>query len=249
MSRLAWRWFVVVVCGLAGGLSAHCQVVTPNGGEVLRVGSQVTIQWRIRVAHPQENWDLWYSTKGANGPWIPIKMNMPVSQTSLVWTVPNTPSTTVRFRIRQDNTKYDTYDISDRDTTIAPSLSANRSEVSITTGGTQTLALDLGAKSAKNGYWMAGSVTGTEPGIPRGHVLMPLKYDVYTAYTVAAPNSAVLSSSRGVLDENGRGETTFRVPKGLPAVALGVSIHHACITYTGTKILGASNPVSVKLVR
>jgi len=237
------------LCCFAGNLLAHCQVVSPNGGEVLRVGSQVTVSWRIRIVHPQKGWDLWYSTKGLNGPWIPIKLNMPVSQTSLVWTVPNTISTTVRFRIRQINVKYDTYDISDRDSTIAPSLSTNTTEISVTTGGSQRLDIDVGVKSANAGYWMAGSLTGIEPGVTLGHVLLPLQYDVYTAYTVAAPNSAVLSSSRGVLDENGRGDATFNVPKGLPAAALGVRIHHAFITYTGTTILGASNPVSVKLVQ
>lgn len=249
MSMRAWQSCFAAVFCLAAGLNAHCRVDTPNGGEVLRVGSQVTIKWRIVANHPQENWDLWYSTKGPGGPWIPIKMDMPVSQTSLVWTVPNTLSTTVRFRIRQDNTQYDTEDISDRDSTIAPSLSSNTSAVSITNGGSQTLAINVGVGSAKTGYWVAGSVTGTEPGIPLGHVLLPLRYDVYTAYTVAAPNSPVLSSSRGVLDENGQGEATFHVPRGLPAVAMGVSIHHAFITYTGTTILGASNPVSVKLVQ
>lgn len=238
-----------VLCGLAGDLQGHCQVVTPNGGEVLRVGSRVTIKWRIRVVHPQNNWDLWYSTTGPNGPWIPIRMDMPVSQTSLVWTVPNTISNRVRFRIRQDNVGYDTYDISDQDSTIAPSLSASTSEVSIITGGSQRLVLDVGATSAKSGYWVLGSLTGTKPGVPLGHVVLPLQYDVYTAFTLAAPNSSLLGSSRGVLDENGRGTAFFNVPKGLPAVALGVSIHHAAITYTGTRILGTSNAVSVKLVR
>ncbi len=248
MSRLLWQP-ILGACCLAGVLPAHCQVLTPNGGEVLRAGSQVTIKWKIVVAHPQNNWDLWYSTTGPNGPWIPIKMDMPVSQTSLVWTVPNTLSSTVRFRIRQDNVTYDTEDISDRDSTIAPSLSASTSEVSITTGGAQELTIDVGATGANSGYWVAGSVTGTKPGIPLGNVVLPLQYDVYTAYTLAAPNSALLQSSRGVLDANGRGKSTFNVPKGLPSDALGVSIHHAFVTYAGTTILGASNAVSVKLVQ
>ncbi len=76
-----------------------------------------------------------------------------------------------------------------------------------------------------------------------------LNYDAYTAYTVAVPNSALLTSSKGTLDENGRGKATFNLPKGLPREAVGATIHHAFLTYTGTTILGASNPVSVKLVR
>ena len=58
-------------------------------GEVLRVGTKVTIKWRIDIQHQQKGWNLWYSTTGAAGPWITIKIGMSPSQLSLVWTVPS----------------------------------------------------------------------------------------------------------------------------------------------------------------
>ncbi len=240
---------ILALLFLAAHVEAHTNMVSPNGGEVLRVGTKVTIRWSIAIQHTQHNWDLWYSTTGPTGPWITIKMDMPPSQLSLVWTVPDTVSTTVRFRIRMDNFGTNYEDISDQDTTIAASLSGDTMQVSVATGGTQTLTLDADTQSAMRGYWVVGSVTGTKPGVPLGGVVVPLRYDFYTDFTVAAPNSTVLSTSRGTLDAKGRGKATLNVPKGLPSAAVGATIYHAFITFTGTTIHMASNPVSVLLVK
>ncbi len=240
---------ILALLCLAGHVEAHTKLVSPNGGEVLRVGTKVTIRWSIAIQHVQHNWDLWYSTTGPFGSWIKIKMNMPPSQLSLVWTVPDTISSKVRFRIRMDNVGTNYEDISDKDTTIAASLSGDTKQVSVATGGTQTLTLDADTQSAMRGYWVVGSVTGTKPGVPLGGVVVPLRYDFYTDFTVAAPNSTVLSTSRGTLDAKGRGKATFNVPKGLGSAAVGVTIYHAFITFTGTTIHMASNPVSLKLVK
>ncbi len=240
---------ILAVLCLAGHVEAHTKLVSPNGGEVLRVGTKVTIRWSILINHSQRNWDLWYSTTGPFGSWIKIKMDMPPSQMSLVWTVPDTVSTKVRFRIRMDNVGTNYEDVSDTDTTIAPSLTASTTQVSVATGGIQTLTLDADIQSALRGYWVVGSVTGTTPGVPLGGIVIPLRYDFYTDFTVAAPNSSVLSTSRGTLDVKGRGKATFNVPKGLGSAAVGVTIYHAFITFTGTTIHMASNPVALKLVK
>jgi hypothetical protein len=101
---------------------AHVELDSPNGGEVLESGSVVTIEWRDTISHGPANYDLWYSTSGANGPWIDIVSDLmppPVSDRhSFQWTVPNTSSDQVRVRVRQDNSDADYEDMSDSNLTI-----------------------------------------------------------------------------------------------------------------------------------
>lgn len=103
---------------------AHITLIAPNGGEVLTVGDQANISWSIDVAHNQLNWDIWYSTTGAAGPWIPIVMDLPPGDTTAssvhnyLWTVPDDPSTTVRVRVLMDNAGNDYEGISAADLTI-----------------------------------------------------------------------------------------------------------------------------------
>ena len=110
---------------------AHVTLLAPNGGEVLEVGSTFTVRWQINIAHNLLNWDLWYSTTGAGGPWIEIAMDLPPGSGSAGsihtydWTVPNAVSDQVRVRVRMDNSGLDYYDISNSDLSIVsppPSL-------------------------------------------------------------------------------------------------------------------------------
>ncbi len=111
---------------LASPSLAHIQLLAPNGGEMLQPGTQFTIQWKILVPHGQQDWDIWYSNSGPNGPWIPVAMDLPPGDTSnnslhsYIWTVPNDPSTEVRVRVRMDNVGTDYYDISDDNLSILP---------------------------------------------------------------------------------------------------------------------------------
>jgi hypothetical protein len=103
---------------------AHVNVVAPNGGEVFNAGDQVSIEWVIAVAHSTQNWDVWYSSTGALGPWIPIAMDLPAGNTAqgavhtYMWTAPSVSSTEMLVRVRQDNSANDYEDISDGDFTI-----------------------------------------------------------------------------------------------------------------------------------
>lgn len=233
----------------AGSVKAHTTLLTPNGGEVLRVGTKVTIKWQTDIWHQQKGWNLWYSTTGAAGPWITIKIGMPITQFSLVWTVPDTVSSKVRFRIRMDNYGTSYEDISDSDTRIIPSLSADKTQLSLTTGGTQTLTLDADTQNAYRSYWVVGSVTGTNPGVAIGGITIPVTFDAYTDFTVAAPNTALLSMSLSTLDAQGGGKATFNVPTGLSASLVGLRVYHAFFTFTRASFNMASNPVSVMIVK
>ncbi len=102
----------------------HVTLDNPVGGEVLEVGSVFTIEWRILVAHTLQDWDLWYSTTGPAGPWIPIAMNLPPGDPSAGsvhtydWRVPFAPSDQIRIRVRMNNVGRDYEYITDSDLTI-----------------------------------------------------------------------------------------------------------------------------------
>jgi hypothetical protein len=135
---------------------AHVQLLSPDGGENLDVGSVVTIEWKILIAHNLQNWDIWYSTTGAGGPWIEVAMDLPPGDPSAGsvhnydWTVPEDVSNQVRVRVRQDNSGTDYYDVSNGDLSIRYlALDADPNPVS----GGQTLTLTTRAAS------LPGSVT------------------------------------------------------------------------------------------
>ncbi len=101
----------------------HINLNSPNGGEVLEAGSVFAISWQIAIAHNLQNWDIWYSTdSGAN--YVPIATDLPPGDPTVGsvhtydWTVPDTPSTQVRVRVRMDNSGMDYFDESASDLTI-----------------------------------------------------------------------------------------------------------------------------------
>ncbi|MFQ5807045.1 MAG: hypothetical protein ACE5I3_11415 [Phycisphaerae bacterium] len=118
--------FLVLIVGGTGFARAHVILDVPNGGEVLEVGSTFTITWHVQIQHNTQNWDLWYSATGPNGPWLEIAMDLPVGDPSggsvhtYDWTLPNTVTDQARVRVRMDNSATDYYDISNADFSIVP---------------------------------------------------------------------------------------------------------------------------------
>ncbi len=116
--------FVGALCLASVQARGHVILDAPNGGEVLEAGSVFTIEWHIHIVHNQLNWDLWYSTTGAAGPWVSIAQDLPPGSTAegsvhtYDWTVPDDPSSQVRIRVRMDNSGTDYEDISNGDLTI-----------------------------------------------------------------------------------------------------------------------------------
>lgn len=121
-------WVAGAAMWLAVPLSAHVNLVDPNGGETLTPGDTVVIEWVIAIQHNTLDWDLWYSTSGDGGPWIPIATDLPPGDTTsgsvhtFTWTVPQTPSDMVRVRVQQDNGGIDYEDTSDNDLSIVQGL-------------------------------------------------------------------------------------------------------------------------------
>ena len=85
-----------------------------------------------------------------------------------------------------------------------------QSTLSITVGGSQALSLEAGASNGGNLYLIAGSATGTTPGIPAGPFLLPLAFDAYTNLTVTQTNGAFLFSGFGFLDGSLHGDVAVR---------------------------------------
>lgn len=89
--------------------SAHIHIDSPAGGEVVQAGSEFTITWHIVIAHALENWDLYYSLTGPDGPWIPIAIDLaPGDETAgsvhtFDWTVPDDITDDARVAVHMDN--------------------------------------------------------------------------------------------------------------------------------------------------
>ena len=80
----------------------HVGLDYPHGGETFEVGDIVTIEWREEASHGTSDWDLLFTSNGGLT-WEDIATDLPKSQLSYDWTVPNVSSNICRIRIVQDN--------------------------------------------------------------------------------------------------------------------------------------------------
>lgn len=131
-----------------------------------------------------------------------------------------------------------------------PTLEANWGVVSASSGGTQTLDLNMGAASAGSFYLLAGSVSGTSPGFPLDGQVLPLNPDFYTLITVGSPNQPPLANSLGVLNGAGQATMSFGLPAGVASPSdVGLVLHHAAAVISPLGVVtSTSNAVAVKLV-
>ena len=110
---------VAVLFVVAGSAQGHTLLLDPNGGEELQVGSVFTIRWQVTGGNYNPiNWDLWYSTTGAGGPWITLAENLPPESGAngsihkYDWTIPPVVDDSVWVRVRMDNAGVDYLDVS-----------------------------------------------------------------------------------------------------------------------------------------
>ncbi len=146
---------LAVVLGLfASPVQGHVNLLTPNGGEDMQVCSQFTITWRIQIAHNLLNWDLWYSTNGAAGPWTTLAVNLPPGSGAVGsihtynWTVPAVIDSSVWVRVRMDNSATDYYDVSNLSFSITPLLEDVNADNAVNVLDLIDLLLCFGQKAA-----------------------------------------------------------------------------------------------------
>lgn len=117
-------------------------------------------------------------------------------------------------------------------------------------GGTQTLDLVAEPQFAGSLYFVAGSFSGSTPGLPLGSLTVPLATpDPYFDYSIANFNGAVLGSTLGALDANGRAQATITLNPALSTNLIGVAATHACVIFDGALAPAAvSNPTELEIV-
>ncbi|MEQ1892641.1 MAG: hypothetical protein ABL998_08880 [Planctomycetota bacterium] len=106
-------------------------------------------------------------------------------------------------------------------------LCATLSSPRETSWGKQRLEIDRGAANAGHFYWLAGSMSGTSPGIRFRGLRIPLNVDTYFRSLIAAPNQGWVTNNLGLLDASGRATVELRVPPESYAALVGLTFHHA----------------------
>jgi hypothetical protein len=122
-----------------------------------------------------------------------------------------------------------------------------RPQVSISAPTPHNLHLRAGDAWSGALWFVAGSASGTSPGIPLGTSTVPLVYDAYTELTLAL--AAPLTAPIGTLDADGHGFCRFVLPSGTSPSFAGVVLHHAFVAVDpSTFAVLVSNAVRVELV-
>ncbi|GMQ81184.1 MAG: hypothetical protein BMS9Abin05_0615 [Rhodothermia bacterium] len=88
---------------LVSRAGVHVTLRYPRGGETFTSGTTVTIEWQLDILHDSQNWDLYFSPNGGVT-WQQIRINIPLSQLTYFWVVPNIITTEGRVKVVQDNT-------------------------------------------------------------------------------------------------------------------------------------------------
>lgn len=122
-------------------------------------------------------------------------------------------------------------------------------QTSLAAPETAVFLLDRPQSSAGNLYLVAGSATGTAPGIPFGGVVVPLVLDPYLLATLNHASQPPFVDTFGVLDAAGDARAALVVPSGLDPALIGVTLHHAFVEMTpGFAAVFASEAVTLGLV-
>lgn len=93
---------VIISLILSEKIYSHVILDYPIGGETFQVGEVVTIRWHVAISHGPANWDLFFSEDGGSS-WESIALNLPETQLSYNWTVPNITTDSGQVKVVQDN--------------------------------------------------------------------------------------------------------------------------------------------------
>jgi Secretion system C-terminal sorting domain len=103
---------------LTGNSLAHVGLDYPNGGETFEISSTVSIEWHIEIDHGNCNWDLYFSSNGGVN-WESIATDLPKTQLTYDWTVPNSTTSSGEIKVVQDNQNGIDYDATSGNFTIS----------------------------------------------------------------------------------------------------------------------------------
>ncbi len=112
---------IAFLLGLGHQVRAHVALDYPLGGEAFIVGETITIQWHIVAVHATLNWDLYFSVDSGET-WDTLQLDIPTSQLSYEWEVPDSLTAHARIRVIQDN-EAQNYQDQSMDFTIVPNIS------------------------------------------------------------------------------------------------------------------------------
>lgn len=134
--------------------------------------------------------------------------------------------------------------------TDCPTLGSASKQISLAAGGTQLLNLNAGPGFANELYFLVGSITGTDPGVPLLGARLPLNLDVYFDLSLQGGPSSPLSGNIGRLNSAGSARARFDLaPASDPSLA-GLRLHHAyvLVRFGPLAIVHTSNPLVLDLV-
>ena len=112
---------IAFLLGLGHQVRGHVALDYPLGGEAFIVGETITIQWHIVAVHATLNWDLYFSVDGGET-WDILQLDIPTSQMSYEWEVPDSLTAHARILVIQDN-EAQNYQDQSMDFTIVPNIS------------------------------------------------------------------------------------------------------------------------------
>ena len=130
-----------------------------------------------------------------------------------------------------------------------PPLLGTPSQLSLSTGGTQHLAIHTTLPNQL--YLLLGSATGTAPGLPVDAGLLPLNPDPYFMFRLLTPHLPPVQGGLGLLNPLGMSTGRIEFPPGSPPGLAGLTLHHAFIVidYLGSgNSTFTSNAVPVFLI-
>ena len=120
--------------------------------------------------------------------------------------------------------------------------------ISLAAGGSQNLHLKAAPGLAGQLFFVAGSASGTAPGIPVGPWTVPLNPDGYFLLTVAG--TPLLTGTPGTLDGTGAGAAALGLLPAFDPSLAGLTVHHAALVLDAASFapLFASSAAPLDLV-
>jgi hypothetical protein len=99
-------------------------------------------------------------------------------------------------------------------------------------------------------YLVAGSLTGSSPGVVLDGQMFPLVPDAWTALVLGAPNQGWYHANLGFVSSLGSAQASVAIPAGLSAAFAGLELWHAGLVFDLFlgKVVWTSDAVELVLV-